>query len=181
MLPGRQMADEWLDFMLSQRNLWPTFTTKGAPTEMISEKTFRKERRRLQAKHLWMDIKISWNLLLNRMYTEAPTGMSREQLHDLLFNRAARATREIPMKRKHTVDQTTEKSRRGGSKINGGCGITNTNVRRWSWTSMASYMHSGARMRMLVPRLIHTWITVQSGGKQERAHTSSNGDDSCLM
>ena len=26
MLPGRQMADEWLDFMLSQRNLWPTFT-----------------------------------------------------------------------------------------------------------------------------------------------------------
>ena len=181
MLPGRQMADEWLDFMLSQRNLWPTFTTKGAPTEMITEKTFRKERRRLQAKHLWMDIKISWNLLLNRMYTEAPTGMSREQLHDLLFNRAARATREIPMKRKHTVDQTTEKSRRGGSKINGGCGITNTNVRRWSWTSMASYMHSGARMRMLVPRLIHTWITVQSGGKQERAHTSSNGDDSCLM
>ena len=28
--PGRQMADDWLDFMLSQRNLWPTFTTKGA-------------------------------------------------------------------------------------------------------------------------------------------------------
>ena len=52
MLPGRQMADEWLDFMLSQRNLWPTFTTKGAPTEMITEQTFRKERRRLQAKHL---------------------------------------------------------------------------------------------------------------------------------
>ena len=181
MLPGRQMADEWLDFMLSQRNLWPTFTTKGAPTEMIRERTFRKERRRLQAKHLWMDIKISWDLLLNRMYTEAPTGMSREQLYDLLFNRAARATREIPMKRKHTVDQTTEKSRRGGSKINGGCGTTNNNVRRWSWTSMASYVHSGARMRMLVPRLIHTWITVQSGGKQGRAHTSSNGDDSYLM
>ena len=47
MLPGRQLADEWLDFMLSQRNLWPTFTTKGAPTEMIKERTFRKERRRL--------------------------------------------------------------------------------------------------------------------------------------
>ena len=52
MLPGRQLADEWLDFMLSQRNLWPTFTTKGAPTEMITERTCRKERRRLQAKHL---------------------------------------------------------------------------------------------------------------------------------
>ena len=33
---------------------------------------------------------------------------------------------------------------------------------------------------MLVPRLIHTWITVQRGGKQGRAHTSSNGEDSYL-
>ena len=29
MLPGRQMADEWLDFMLSQRNLWPTLYYQG--------------------------------------------------------------------------------------------------------------------------------------------------------
>ena len=43
-----------------------------------------------------------------KMTTEAPTGMSREQLYDLLFNRAAK--REIPMKRKLVVDQTTEKS-----------------------------------------------------------------------
>ena len=67
-------ADKWLDFMLSQRNLWPTFTTKGAPTEMITEKTFCKERRRLQAKHLWMDIKISWNLLLNQCIRRLPLG-----------------------------------------------------------------------------------------------------------
>ena len=26
MLPGRQDADDWLNFMLSQKNLWPTFT-----------------------------------------------------------------------------------------------------------------------------------------------------------
>ena len=96
MLPCRQLADEWLDFMLSQRNLWPTFTTKGAPTEMITERTFRKERRRLQAKHLWMDIKITWDLLFNRMYTEAPTGLSREQLYDLLFNRATKGNQRNP-------------------------------------------------------------------------------------
>ena len=53
MQSGRQLADEWLDFMLSQRNLWPTFTTKRAPTEMITERTFRKERRRLQATCRW--------------------------------------------------------------------------------------------------------------------------------
>ena len=100
MLPGRQLADEWLDFMLSQRNLWPTFTTKGAPTEMITERTFRKERRRLQAKHLWMDIKITWDLLFSRMYTEAPTGMSREQLYDLLFNRATKGNQRNPYEEK---------------------------------------------------------------------------------
>ena len=27
--PGRQDADDWLNFMLSQKNLWPTFTTRG--------------------------------------------------------------------------------------------------------------------------------------------------------
>ena len=58
MLPGRQDADDWLNFMLSQKNLWPTFTTRGTLTEEVSEQVFRKERRRLQAKHLWMEIKL---------------------------------------------------------------------------------------------------------------------------
>ena len=31
MLPGRQDADDWLNFMLSQKNLWPTFTTPSLP------------------------------------------------------------------------------------------------------------------------------------------------------
>ena len=29
MLPGRQDADDWLNFMLSQKNLWPTFNNPG--------------------------------------------------------------------------------------------------------------------------------------------------------
>ena len=58
MLPGRQDADDWLNFMLSQKNLWPTFTIRGTLTEEISEQTFRKERRRLQAKHLWMEVRL---------------------------------------------------------------------------------------------------------------------------
>ena len=74
--------------------------SKGAPTERITERTFRKERRRLQAKHLWMDIKITWDLLFNRMYTEAPTGMSRQQLYDLLFNRATKGTQRNPYEEK---------------------------------------------------------------------------------
>ena len=67
---------------------------------MITEKTFRKERRRLQAKHLGMEIKLSWNMLSDRMYTEAPTGMSREQLYELLFNRAAKGSQRNPYEEK---------------------------------------------------------------------------------
>ena len=100
MLPGRQDADDWLNFMLSQKNLWPTFTTRGTLTEEISDKTFRKERRRLQAKHLWMEVKLSWHVLADRMYTAAPTGKSREQLYALLFNKAARGSQKNPYEEK---------------------------------------------------------------------------------
>ena len=102
-----KMADDWLDFMLSQKNLWPTFTTRGALTEVITEKTFRKERRRLQAKHLWMEVKLSWNVLSNRMYTVACTGKSRENFMRCYSTRLPGAAKRIPMKKKHTVDLHT--------------------------------------------------------------------------
>ena len=100
MLPGRQDADDWLNFMLSQKNLWPTFTTRGTLTEEISEQTFRKERRRLQAKHLWMEVRLSWHVLAGRMDTSAPTGKSREQLYALLFDKAARGSHKNPYEEK---------------------------------------------------------------------------------
>ena len=31
MLPGRQNADDWLNFMLSQKNLWPALNNPGHP------------------------------------------------------------------------------------------------------------------------------------------------------
>ena len=86
--------------MLSQKNLWPTFTTRGTLTEEISGQTFRKERRRLQAKHLWMEVKLRWNFLADRMYTKAPTGKSREQLNALLFDKAARGSQKNPYEEK---------------------------------------------------------------------------------
>ena len=108
MLPGRQDADDWLNFMLSQKNLWPTFTTRGTLTEEVSEQVFSKERRRLQAKHLWM-VKLRWRVLTDRMYTKAPTGKSKEELDALLFDRAAR------MKKNHIVVLQSKKSKHGGS------------------------------------------------------------------
>ena len=96
MLPGRQDADDWLNFMLSQKNLWPTFTTRGTLAEEISAQVFSKERRRLQAQHLWREVKLRWGVLLDRMYVNAPTGKSKEELDALLFNKAARRNRTDP-------------------------------------------------------------------------------------
>ena len=101
LLPGRQDADDWLNFMLSQKNLWPTFTTRGTITEELSEQIFSKERRRLQAKHLWMEVKLRWKVLADRMYTKAPTGKSKEELDALLFDRVARRNRTDPYEEKH--------------------------------------------------------------------------------
>ena len=92
MLPGRQDADDWLNFMLSQKNLWPT--------EEVSEQIFSKERRRLQAKHLWMEVKLRWRVLADGMHTKAPTGKSKEELDALLFDRAARRNRTDPYEEK---------------------------------------------------------------------------------
>ena len=100
MLPGRQDADDWLNFMLSQKNLWPTFTTRGTLTEEVSEQVFSRERRRLQAKHLWMDVKLRWRVLEDRMYTKAPTGKSKEELDALLFDRAAKRNHTNPYEEK---------------------------------------------------------------------------------
>ena len=75
MLPGRQDADDWLNFHAVAKE--PTFTIRGTLIEEISEQIYRKERRRLQAKHLWMEVKLRWHVLADRMYVSAPTGKSR--------------------------------------------------------------------------------------------------------
>ena len=68
--------------------------------EEISEQVFRKERHRLQAKHLWIEVKLRWQVLADRMYTAAPTGKSREELYALLFDKAARRSQTNPYEEK---------------------------------------------------------------------------------
>ena len=123
MLPGPQEADDWLNFMLSQKNLWPTFTTRGTLNEEISAQAFSKERKRLQAFHLWMDVKLRWGVLLDRMYVTAPTGKSEAELDALLFDKVAR---------RHRTDPYEEKKYRGA-------GIEE--VRAW-WKSCRNWMES---------------------------------------
>ena len=137
MLPGRQDADDWLNFMLSQKNLWPTFTTRGTLTEEVSEQVFRKERRRLQAKHLWMEVKLRWRVLADRMYTVAPTQSPHKNSMLCFLTGLPGATTRIRMKKKLIVDLHSKKSKHGGSNAKSGCHTSKVKVRHWSLTSRA--------------------------------------------
>ena len=96
--------------------------------------------------------------------------------------RAARGSQRNPYEEKAYRGRAhREVQAFGGSNAKRGCCITNANVRHWSWTLKAFCMHSGASKRMFVLRLMHIWNIAQSGGKQERALTSSSDDDSCRM
>ena len=79
MLPGRQDADDWLNFMLSQKNLWPTFTTRGTLIEEISDQVFSKERCRLEARHLWMEVKLRWGCLQTGCTSKPPQGSPKKK------------------------------------------------------------------------------------------------------
>ena len=74
--------------------------SEGTLTEEVSEQVFSKERRRLQAKHLWMEVKLRWRVLADRMYTKAPTGKSKEEFDALLFDRAVRRNHTNPYEEK---------------------------------------------------------------------------------
>ena len=85
LLPGNGTADQWLDFLQSQRHFWPSMTTRFASLTPLSETTFRRERRRLQSKHLWDIVNLDWNALARKLYVYKPTGLSRDDLWQLLF------------------------------------------------------------------------------------------------
>ena len=114
---ARQDADDWLNFMLSQKNLWPTFTTRGTLTEEISAQVFSKERRRLQAKHLWMVVKLRWGVLVDRMYVKAPPGSPKNNSMLCSSTGPPDATAQTHMKRKSIVVLESKKSRHGGRNV----------------------------------------------------------------
>ena len=85
LLPGGGTADQWLDFLQSQRQFWPTMTTRHASLAPIRMLTFQRERRQMQSKHLWDTLSIDWSKLSWKLYTYKPTGLSREHLWTHLF------------------------------------------------------------------------------------------------
>ena len=60
-LPGTIGADEWLYKVSDNRHMWPLqMTSHPAADQLPTELFMRNERRRLQACHIWMEIKPKW-------------------------------------------------------------------------------------------------------------------------
>ena len=63
LLPGSGTAEQWLEFLQSQRQFWPAMTTRHASLAPINVHTFQRELRHMQSKHLWDSIDIKWEAL----------------------------------------------------------------------------------------------------------------------
>ena len=58
LLPGTSSASEWRDLLQSRRQFWPTLTTRHASLVPVSAEALQRERRQMQAKHLWYNVDI---------------------------------------------------------------------------------------------------------------------------
>ena len=60
LLPGTSSASEWQDLLQSRRQFWSILTTRHASLVPVSAKALQRERRQMQAKHLWYNLNIRW-------------------------------------------------------------------------------------------------------------------------
>ena len=95
LLPCSGTADQWLDFLQSQRHFWPSMTTRHASLAPIDNQTFQRERRPMQSKHLWDRIDLNWPALSKKQYVSKPTGLNRTELWQLLFTNKHRGSVSI--------------------------------------------------------------------------------------
>ena len=85
LLPGTSSAAEWRDLLQSRRQFWPTPTTRHASLVPVSAEALQRERRQMQAKHLWYNVDIRWSDLKDKLEVLAPTGLTRDDIWRHLF------------------------------------------------------------------------------------------------
>ena len=85
LLPGTRTAAEWRDLLQSRRQFWPALTTRHASLAPLCAEALQRERRQMQAKHLWFNLDINWVELDKKLQVLAPTGLSRDEIWKHLF------------------------------------------------------------------------------------------------
>ena len=150
---------------------WPTFTTRGTLTEEVSEQVFSKERAR---KHLWMEIKLRWRVLADRMYTRSPRESPKMNSMLCFLTGLPGVTARTRMKRNHIEVQQTMKSKHGGSNVKTGWNDSEYEALHLLSTSRVSYRRYHKRKQKLSRKWMHLWSIVPKGGRQERALINSS-------
>ena len=86
LLPGTMGADEWLYKVRANRHMWPLqMTSHPAADQLPTELFMRRERRWLQARHIWMEIKPKWHKIKEPIWTKHATGLPCMTLYRRLF------------------------------------------------------------------------------------------------
>ena len=86
LLPGTMEAEDWLYLARDNRHMWPLqMTSHSAAAKIFTEKFMRRERRRLQARHIWMEVEPQWSKIKERIYTKHATGLPWMTLYNRLF------------------------------------------------------------------------------------------------
>ena len=75
LLPGPMDADQWLHDVRACRNMWPLqMTSHAMANQMATDIFMRRERRRLQARHIWEKIEPNWPMIKERVWTSLLAG-----------------------------------------------------------------------------------------------------------
>ena len=86
LLPGPMEVDQWLKDVRTSRNMWPLQKTAHVRANQLATEIFmRRERRRLQARHIWEKIEPDWPMIKERVWTKQATGLPYEALFRRLF------------------------------------------------------------------------------------------------
>ena len=86
LLPGCLEAEDWLLLARQKRHMWPMqMTTHAMASNLPTQQYMRRERRRLQAHHIWEKIKPQWTKLRERLHTRYVTNLGWKTRHERLF------------------------------------------------------------------------------------------------
>ena len=150
-----QHCFRWRDLLQSRRQYWPTLTTRHASLAPLCAEALQRERRQMQAKHLWYNLDIRWVDLENKLQVLAPTGLTREEIWKHLF---LTKQRQNPFMKGGTLEQTMRMLSVNGKLRNCTFWIIKKMVPvlpvlTWQWHFMASVLTIlRRRMQLKDPR-----------------------------
>ena len=170
LLPGTSSAAEWRDLLQSRRQFWPTLTTRHASLVPVSAEALQRERRQMQAKHLWYNLDIRWVDLKDKLEVLAPTGIF-----------SLRSSVRTPIKRDATLEKIWRMSNGNGKPRKS----TSCSTKRmaatllaltWPWHFKALTLTTLQRIMQLKTQKHYMHVD----GRQKKVFTVSRGR-LCLM